>query len=105
MDLDIIWISFIKNLEQETCIRSIQKKKFGGQPFVYLELTSPISKSQLENLLTQSSKKAMIGKRLTCDISFVRMQHQTFVYHIRFKVPQEKLFCCGNSCTNCIRLK
>jgi hypothetical protein len=105
MDLEIIWNSFKEKLQQDECIQSIQRKKFGGLPFVYIDLEKPISKLQLDHLLTRFSKEAMQGKRLSCDISFVRMQKKAFVYHIRFKVPQEKLFCCGNGCTDCVRHK
>jgi hypothetical protein len=43
------------------------------------------------------------------DISFeyryVRRSKGRDVYRIHFRVPDEKSFCCGNSCIDCILLR
>ncbi len=82
---------------------SIQKKIYSGFPFLYIETTS--TKDQLEAELKHAASKAMKGKRLSCEIVFVRFQSPDHIYRARFYVPQEKLFCCGNGCTDCVRLK
>lgn len=105
MDLDLIWKHFIKLLNQEPFIDQIQKRTFTGIPFLYITPSTKMELQPLSDLLIRHTSKAMKGKQLTCDITFVRMKSQTFVYRIQFKVPQEKLFCCGNGCTNCTRLK
>ena len=104
MDLELIWGKFITLLNKEQLLTSVYKKTFTGIPFLYITAIG-MQQQQLNDLLIQIAAKAMKGKQLSCDITFVRMKSQTFVYRIRFKVPQEKLFCCGNGCTNCIRLK
>ncbi|MFC0558727.1 hypothetical protein [Halalkalibacter alkalisediminis] len=104
MDLELIWEKFITLLKVEHQVNTISKKTFTGIPFLYITALN-LQQQQLNDLLIQAASQAMKGKQLTCDITFVRMKSQTFVYRIRFKVPQEKLFCCGNGCSNCIRLK
>ncbi|MDT8859147.1 hypothetical protein N0O92_02805 [Alkalihalobacillus sp. MEB130] len=105
MDLTSIWTTFISKLNQDDHIHSFHTKNYGGLPFGYIKVIKPMSQPQLENLVIQYAREAMKGKRLTFDMIYVRHHSNAFVYRMRFKVPQEKLFCCGNGCSNCVRLK
>jgi hypothetical protein len=106
MDLEIIWNKFFSLLEQQHNLKSISKKTYSGVPFLYIKTTHPTSQQQqLNDLLVHTAATAMKGKRLSCDLSFVRMKSDTFVYRVQFMVPQEKQFCCGNGCTDCVRLQ
>ncbi|WP_035662396.1 hypothetical protein [Halalkalibacter akibai] len=106
MDLNIIWEKFLTILDEDPNIKAVTKQVFTGIPFIYITpVSETIQIQKLNDLLSYAAAKSMKGKRLSCDLSFVRMKSQTFVYRARFKVPQEKLFCCGNGCTDCVRLK
>jgi hypothetical protein len=92
-------------LKDTKVVSTIHKKTYSGIPFIYLQPSSSITEIEIEELLKQAAIKVMNGKRLTYEITFVRKHSHSYVYRIRFKVPQEKLFCCGNRCSNCIRFK
>ncbi|ERN53263.1 hypothetical protein [Alkalihalophilus marmarensis] len=103
MNLDVIWEKFMIMTSTEPAIKSISKKIFSGFPFLYIH--SYISKEDIERLLFYNAAAVMKGKRLQADIIFVREQDQTFVYRMRFYVPNEKLVCCGRGCRDCIRFR
>jgi hypothetical protein len=44
----------------------------------------------------------MRGKQLHCETIFVRQEEHLYVFRHRFYVPQQKMFCCGNLCPDCI---
>lgn len=105
MDLEVIWTSFLQQFTQHPMIQSIKKQTFSGLPFIYIETNPELEERQLEYLIKTYSASVMKGKRLHAETIFVRKEGTLFVYRHRFYVPQEKMFCCGNLCTDCIRLK
>jgi hypothetical protein len=103
MDLKVIWNDFIEYLRAETDINHAYVKWITGIPFLYIDTV--LAKSEVEHLIRKWSARAMRGKRLHSDTIFFRAQSSLFVYRHRFYVPQEKMFCCGNLCVDCVRLK
>ena len=103
MDLKVIWDFFIERLRQENGIEDAYVKWSAGIPFIYI--VSAKEKSDIEYTIKKWSAKAMRGKRLHSDTIFFREKESLYVYRHRFYVPQEKMFCCGNLCVDCVRLK
>ncbi len=101
MDLTLIWEQFLEEIRKVIDDVSIEYRKVAGIPFVYIRTN--ITQEQLEKLMKISSAKVMRGKRLHSETIFVRKSENLYVYRHRFLVPQEKMFCCGNSCADCIR--
>lgn len=87
----------------ETC--SCWIKKAAGIPFLYVQVNSGRALADITLKIEKESRFAMKGKRLTFDCIFVREDKNLYVFRHRFYVPQEKMFCCGNLCEDCIRLK
>jgi hypothetical protein len=105
MDIDIIWGKFIKDLNSQVEIRTAVIKRMAGLPFLYVDVKDKASKETIENAIKECAVKAMKGKRLNFEIFPVRQEQSLFVYRCRFLVPQEKMFCCGNFCVDCIRFR
>ncbi|MFZ3588046.1 hypothetical protein ACOI1C_01975 [Bacillus sp. DJP31] len=105
MDLEKIWIVFLNQLNQDTTFITVTKQIYSGTPFLYIECPKTIDVSLLEKSIREASALAMKGKRLHSETIFVRKETNVYVYRHRFYVPQEKMFCCGNLCINCVRLK
>jgi hypothetical protein len=105
MDLELIWQLFMKQLTLNECIYKAYWKKITGIPFLYIQITPNTSHSSLESLIKKCSAIAVNGKRLHSETIFVRQDDMLYVYRHRFYVPQEKMFCCGNLCVDCTRLK
>lgn len=105
MDLERIWQLFIKQLTLNECITKAYWKKITGIPFLYIQITPDLSQQTLEVFISKSAAVAMKGKRLHSETIFVRQDDMLYVYRHRFYVPQEKMFCCGNLCVDCTRLK
>ncbi|MBO8176403.1 MAG: hypothetical protein H0Z31_02995 [Bacillus sp. (in: Bacteria)] len=103
MDLAVIWDHFLQLLNKEEAIHLAKMRKSAGIPFLYI--TSSLPKEEVEHLIKSCAGKAMRGKRLHAETHFFRKNVETFIYRHRFYVPQEKMFCCGNICEDCIRLR
>ncbi len=103
MDVNDIWNTFLENLALQPGILNVRGKKVTGIPFLYLDTS--LEKIEVEKLIRERSAKAMRGKRLQSMTTFVRMDKTTYVYRHRFYVPQQKMFCCGNLCDDCVRLQ
>ena len=104
MDIDLIWETFIQQLNKKPGIRLAQWKKVAGIPFLYIQ-TDSIKREDLHLEIKRSAGRAMRGKRLHAETIPVRIEDELYVFRHRFYVPQEKMFCCGNLCADCIRLK
>lgn len=105
MDLEDIWFHFIERLTRNPLIEKASWNKVAGLPFLYITATAELSQSILEIEIRKCSAIAMKGHRLHCETVFVRNEGHLYVYRHRFLVPQEKMFCCGNLCADCVRLK
>jgi hypothetical protein len=104
VDLELIWNAFLKKLAQQSSIGSVNKHIYSGTPFLYITVCKT-TEYELEHILKTASAEVMKGKRLHAETIFVRKEQNLYVYRHRFFVPQEKMFCCGNICVDCIRLK
>ncbi|MEI5906049.1 hypothetical protein WAK64_03060 [Bacillus spongiae] len=103
MDLAQIWDEFMYHLNEKKGINQATWKKSAGIPFIYIH--SSLDPILLDEEIKQSAANTMVGFRLHAETEFVRKQGDLSVYRHRFFVPQEKMFCCGNLCEDCIRLK
>jgi hypothetical protein len=106
MNLEDIWTVFLHQLTLHTNYISIKKHVYSGLPFIYIEtIDDQVEQQTIEESIQKSSALSMKGKRLHSETIFVRKDSNTYVYRHRFYVPQEKMFCCGNLCSDCIRLR
>ncbi|TFE03603.1 hypothetical protein [Jeotgalibacillus sp. R-1-5s-1] len=104
MDLNEIWSIFTSELLKNERIEQAEWQKKAGIPFLYLS-TSFLKQEELEYVIKKCAVRAMRGKRLNAETVFVRSHSGNYVYRHRFYVPLEKMFCCGNLCSDCIRFK
>ncbi|KGM45835.1 hypothetical protein P9D43_02855 [Neobacillus niacini] len=105
MDLEPIWQQFINKLTLNKGITSAHWIKVAGIPFLYVTLAPELSQQALEAIIKKCSIAVILGNRLHSETIFVRQEGLLLVYRHRFYVPQEKMFCCGNLCVDCTRLK
>jgi hypothetical protein len=103
VDVNDIWDIFLENLAAQPNISKVIRKKVTGIPFLYIDTS--LGQNEVELIIRERSAKAMKGKRLQSMTTFVRMDNMTYVYRHRFYVPQQKMFCCGNLCDDCVRLQ
>lgn len=104
MDLEIIWNVFLSHFNTVNEIEEASFKKITGIPFLYIKSRNGLEKEVIEDYIRRFSAKAMKGKQLHSETIFVRQDALLYVYRHRFYVPQQKMFCCGNLCDDCIRL-
>ncbi|MED2973447.1 hypothetical protein P4361_14550 [Fictibacillus sp. B-59209] len=103
MNLDIIWNGFLEAVRKTSFIDSAEKKLITGIPFLYIKTDGSADRTKIEEEIKLRSIQAMKGKRLNAEISYFRTDSHLYVYRFRFLVPQQKMFCCGNLCVDCIR--
>lgn len=102
-ELKNAWDTFLTKLEKDF---PSYKKIVAGIPFIYVKKPlTVIERTTVDHSVKVAAAKAMKGKRLSLSMTFVREDETFYVYRIRFLVPQQKMFCCGNLCVNCIRLQ
>ncbi|WP_181348939.1 hypothetical protein [Thalassobacillus sp. CUG 92003] len=102
-DLEQAWNIFTQMLQTSPLLDSFQIKSITGLPFVYLTTKPDVGKADVDEQLKKAAARSMRGKRLTLAMQFVRKNQTSYIYRIRFLVPQRKMFCCGNLCDDCIR--
>ncbi|KAA0548052.1 hypothetical protein FZW96_09985 [Bacillus sp. BGMRC 2118] len=107
MNLDDIWVKFLHELSSIQQYHSVKKQVYSGFPFLYIVVSHEASLIQedIDATIQKAAARSMKGKRLHSETTFVRQEQYLFVYRHRFYVPQEKMFCCGNLCVNCVRLR
>ncbi|MGD7043567.1 hypothetical protein [Jeotgalibacillus proteolyticus] len=104
MDINLIWDDFVHRLSKTEGITEVRWKKIAGIPFLYISADG-IETEQLYFEIKKNAGRAMRGKRLHAETVPVRQNQNEYVFRHRFYVPQEKMFCCGNLCPDCIRFK
>lgn len=105
MDLEPVWQVFINQLLLCDFISYAYWKKVTGIPFLYINSLDGTSHCEIDKEIIKCSALVSKGKRLYSETIFVRKEAGLYVYRHRFYVPQEKMFCCGNLCADCMRLK
>ncbi|RSD28136.1 hypothetical protein [Mesobacillus subterraneus] len=105
MNLELIWERFLSILSADEAIDNVYYKKAAGIPFLYVQRKEDGSQKEIENRIRHASAGAMKGRQLHSETEFVRKDGFLLVFRHRFYVPQRKMFCCGNLCPDCIRLK
>jgi hypothetical protein len=104
MDLETVWTEFIRNLLDSDEVSDVKRMKMAGIPFLYLSVQTDLLQ-KIQGLIEKAAVNAMKGKRLHSEMIYVRKDGNMYVYRCRFFVPQEKMFCCGNLCHDCIRFR
>ncbi|WP_337193880.1 hypothetical protein [Pontibacillus yanchengensis] len=105
-ELEQAWDTFICYMSEHPKIANCYYKQVTGIPFIYIKGESQaIKRSDIEEVLKEAAAKAMKAKRLTLSMYHVRESEAFYVYRVRFLVPQQKMFCCGNICDDCIRFQ
>ncbi|TYR82611.1 hypothetical protein FZC66_03175 [Priestia megaterium] len=104
MNLDTIWTLFFNHFTKDKNIQQVEKKEITRIPFIYVT-TAIIERRKIDELIEASSIFATTHVKITWRIEFVRQQLHTYIYRHRFYVPQQKMFCCGNSCIQCVRFQ
>ncbi|MFC3882699.1 hypothetical protein ACFOU2_03990 [Bacillus songklensis] len=104
--LEEVWNTFLIQLQRHPHVRTCTKKVIAGIPFIYIEFALPDTPQlKIDEAIAASSKQAIQGKSITFDTVFVRSEKNLLIYRHRFYVPQQKMFCCGNVCSDCTRFK
>ncbi|WP_409294483.1 hypothetical protein V1498_14955 [Peribacillus sp. SCS-26] len=106
MDLAPIWSDFIDTIIRDNpAVETAVYKKITGIPFLYLTFHSLPEEKAAKVMIRKAAASVMKGRQLHCETVYVREDIRGYVYRHRFYVPQQKMFCCGNLCPDCIRFR
>ncbi|MFK3937056.1 hypothetical protein ACI2JA_05995 [Alkalihalobacillus sp. NPDC078783] len=94
---------YYSSLIQELLPIQVEKRFISGFCFLYIQ--SELPADQLERLLNKAATSICHNKKITFECSPVRPLREGQLFRIRFLPPTEKMFCCGNECTDCVREK
>lgn len=103
MDINILFDELLNTLSKEKHIQSCKITKVAGIPFLYIHTYEIMDENDLIKLIEGISSSIIKNKRITYQTIFVRKESDFhYVFRHRFFVPQEKMFCCGHFCVDCI---
>ncbi|KUP08548.1 hypothetical protein Q73_04970 [Bacillus coahuilensis m2-6] len=103
MNIQTVWSDFLSRFNQSSNALRCERKVLAGASFLYIRKYD--LKPTIENDIKIHSMKSMENYRLHSETIFVRETDIHYVFRHRFFVPQEKMFCCGNLCEDCIRFR
>lgn len=97
--LESFYRQFTETLHQGKMVAESSWRTYAGQRFFYVNSTLPAP--ILTKLLVGAAERLSSGTRLQPECVYVRSDADWHVYRFRFRVPDEKQFCCGNLCEDC----
>ncbi|SEM71546.1 hypothetical protein [Lihuaxuella thermophila] len=96
-----IFVETLDTAEQKPYVE-LMRKQFAGVSFLYVKLQAPSSQQDFENFLHKEAERFITGTSWFYEFEYIRSSQAGLIYRFRFRVPEEKSFCCGNECPNCI---
>ncbi|WP_400163942.1 hypothetical protein ACAF76_012810 [Brevibacillus sp. TJ4] len=94
---------FEDTLHRDGRIAQSKWRTYAGQRFFYVN--SALCAPELTICLLEAAGRLSHGTRLKPECIYVRSDDCWHVYRFRFRVPDEKQFCCGNLCDDCFLLR
>ncbi|MBD1370968.1 hypothetical protein IC620_01145 [Hazenella sp. IB182357] len=82
--------------------QSLDMKIFAGVPFLYFKLQDHSGQHALEVWLDKVIEGFTSGTIWTIQWLYIRSSSNGLVYKFSIRSPNQKSFCCGNQCPNCI---
>jgi hypothetical protein len=83
----------------------LEWRQYAGMTFLYFLPAEEILRRRLEEFLNREAAKFTENTELRHEFGYVRTSRHGVVYRFRLLVPDEKSFCCGNLCPDCIRFR
>lgn len=80
----------------------VTKNTFVGMTFLYITPVNGTGEKEIRSLIAQTADSLTLNRNIYYDCFYVRQKERQFVYRFRFRYPDEKSFCCGNRCPDCI---
>ncbi|MGF9910654.1 hypothetical protein [Brevibacillus porteri] len=94
---------FEEALHREKIVTHSSWRTYAGQLFFYVSSTLPAP--LLTKQLMETGERLTTDTKLKPECIYVRSDDMQHVYRFRFRVPDEKQFCCGNLCEDCFLLR
>lgn len=98
--IDALYSRLAAQLKSHTGIGRVDWREYAGQRFLYI--TGSLAANELLAVIQQTGEHLASGTRLRVQCNHVRSDARHEVFRFRFLVPEEKMFCCGNQCTDCV---
>ncbi|MDR6225267.1 hypothetical protein [Desmospora profundinema] len=88
-------------LKKESDCQKVMHRVHAGVDFFYFSPSGLHWGERMKRLITPLIKDTEVS----FECRYVRRSQERDVYRIHFRVPDEKSFCCGNQCMDCILLR
>jgi hypothetical protein len=82
----------------------MQVRRYAGVSFLNFLLKEGAAREDLETFIRKEAERFTENTAWSQEFVYVRTSHLGLIYRFRFRVPNEKSFCCGNLCPDCVRL-
>lgn len=89
----------------EQPFQDLEQRMFAGVSFLFVKMDGSVTRQEFENYLQKAAEQFIEGTAWQYEYDYIRTSKTGHIYRFRFRVPDEKSFCCGNQCPNCILLR
>ncbi|MCS1350181.1 hypothetical protein [Mechercharimyces sp. CAU 1602] len=96
-----LYSQLLSCINKDPRCHQIESKRYTGVNFLYITWKGQ-KKETLEICLQRCAQQITRRSSLTYQHHFVRQSGDCLIYRFTFFVPNEKSFCCGNECEDCI---
>jgi hypothetical protein len=103
--LEDVWEQFYICITQYDRIIYFTPKLICGVNFLYVQPKNTMNEESIKSLFITCSKQFTEKYTLIYRIEYIRTENNNFVFRHRFYVPNKKMFCCGNKCSDCTRFR
>ncbi len=104
--MESLYSKLVEELGAAEQCTTVSRRIHAGITFLSILPKDGITKQEIEQLIRGAASRLVDRTDLSYDNHYVRTTGQgIIVFRFRFRVPNEKSFCCGNQCVNCILLR
>lgn len=104
--MESLYLKLIGELNTTDQCIEISRRIHAGITFLSILPKEGATHQEIEQLIGGFASQLVDQTELYYDIHYVRTTSKgRMIFRFRFRVPNEKSFCCGNQCVNCILLR
>ncbi|MFC4076917.1 hypothetical protein [Salinithrix halophila] len=95
---------FLRQLILGEGCREAFLRNYAGVQFLYILPATAVNHKEIRCLIDEKATDLTRNSARFHECQYVRQSRGWLVFRFRFRFPDEKSFCCGNQCIDCVLL-
>jgi len=107
-DLESYLEQFLNILRGHSEIEELSYQKYAGIPFLRVKLNEEDAanmispQKEIQTWIKKAADQTATGSILSYECKFVRHSASGYLFRFRFLLPNQKMYCCGRFCSDCV---